>query len=153
MAKILKIYNFQDPILRVKCRDIEYIDKWVLDLTSDMWLTMLMSKAFGLAANQVGYDYNIISIDGPDFKGPMINPVIVEKSNDVFHFSEGCLSMPGFAVNTGRRSKNIKVNYLDLTGKQETVTLENKTAVIVQHEIDHLRGLIMTDHLNEEMLK
>ena len=73
MAKILKIYNFKEPILRTKCRDIERVESWVLELADDMWMTMLMSKAVGLAANQVGMDYNMITVLGPMFEGPMIN--------------------------------------------------------------------------------
>lgn len=149
MAKILKIYNHKDPILRTTCREIAHMEGWVLDLANDMWMTMLMSKAVGLAANQVGYDYRMITILGDEFQGPMINPVIQEKSKEVFHFPEGCLSMPGYGMDTGKRSKTIKVKYSDLTGKSVTVTLNNMTSVIVQHEIDHLDGILMTDYLDQ----
>lgn len=153
MAKILKIYDFKDPILRTKCRDILRMETWVLDLANDMWMTMLMSKAVGLAANQVGYDYNMITINGPEFQGPMINPIIDEASKEKIHYMEGCLSMPGYEFDTGKRSKEITVVYHDLEGKAQTVVLKDMTAVIVQHEVDHLLGIIMTDHSEQGFLK
>lgn len=153
MAKILKIYSSSDPILRTRCREISHIESWILELANDMWMTMLMAKAVGLAANQVGYDYRMITILGDEFQGPMINPVIEEKSKEVFHFAEGCLSMPGYGMDTGKRSKTIKVKYKELTGKSVTVILNNITAVIVQHEIDHLDGILMTDYLDKGLNK
>ena len=153
MAKILKIYSYKDPILRTKCRDVPRMESWVLELADDMWTTMLMSKALGLAASQVGFDYNIVTINGPDFQGPMINPVIEEKSQELFHYVEGCLSIPGYEMDTGKRSKSIKVAYHDLSGKKETIWLKDVTSVIVQHEIDHLFGIIFLDHLRAEMKK
>jgi len=153
MSKILKIYDYKDPILRTKCRDVLRMEPWVLGLADDMWMTMLISKALGLAANQVGFDYNMITINGPEFKGPMINPVIEEKSEEVFHHIEGCLSLPGYELDTGKRSKSIKVRYHDLESIEKTIWLKDVTSVIVQHEIDHLRGIIFLDHLHKDMIK
>ena len=151
MAKILKIYSYQEPILRTKCRDVGRMEPWVLELADDMWMTMLMSKAVGLAANQVGFDYNVITINGPEFQGPMINPFILEASKEIYHYQEGCLSMVGYSMDTGRRSKTIKVTYFDLEGKRQTITISDITAVIVQHEIDHLFGRLMTDYLEKSL--
>lgn len=151
MAKILKIYNHQDPILRTKCRDVLHMEHWVLNLADDMWMTMLTLKAVGLAANQVGYDYRIITINGKQFQGPMINPVIVAQSKDTFHFQEGCLSAVGYGLNTGKRSQKIKVTYFDLEGKPQVVELTDMDSVIVQHEVDHLEGVIFLDHLDRRL--
>jgi len=148
MAKILKIYNHQDPILRTKCRDIAHVESWVLGLADDMWMTMLVSKAVGLAANQVGMDYRMITINGPQFQGPMINPTIEERSKEVYHFGEACLSVPGYQFDTGKRSKNITVSYFDLAGKRQTTQVNDMTSVIVQHEMDHLNGVVFTDYLD-----
>lgn len=153
MAKILKIYSYKNPILRTKCRDILRMETWVLELADDMWMTMLMAKAVGLAANQVGFDHRMITINGPQFQGPMINPIIDEKSKEVFYFMEGCLSMPGYEMDTGKRSKEITVSYHGLDGKKDTVKLTDITAVIVQHEMDHLDGVIMTDHIDKGLVK
>jgi peptide deformylase len=146
MAKILKIYSHKDPILRTKCRKIDGINSWVLGLAEDMWMTMLMSKAVGLAANQVGHDYRMIVVNGESFQGPMINPTIVEKSKYIYHYAEGCLSIPGYAFDTGKRSDAIKVRYTDLAGKDQEEVFLYATAVIIQHEIDHLDGILMSDH-------
>ena len=112
---------------------------------------MLTSKAVGLAANQVGMDYNMITVLGPMFEGPMINPVILERSADVFHYAEGCLSVVGYELDIGKRSRSIKVQYYDLEGKKQEVELKDDTAVIVQHEIDHLLGKLMIDYLEPQM--
>ncbi len=148
MAKILKVYSHTDPILRTKCRDIEHMEHWVFDLANDMWMTMLMSNAVGLAANQVGYDYRMITIRGDEFEGPMINPVIESASEEKFHFIEGCLSMPGYEFDTGKRSKSIKVTYYDLEGKPQVAEVSDMTAVVIQHEIDHLDGIVFIDYLD-----
>lgn len=151
MADILKIYHNNDPILRTKCREIAAIEPWVLQLADNMWLTMLMARAVGLAANQVGMDYRLITVRGQQYEGPMINPVIEAKSEELYHFEEGCLSMPGYFFDTGKRSKYIRVSFLDLEGNKQTVDLSEDTAVIVQHEVDHLDGIFFTDHLHEKM--
>ena len=151
MAKILKIYNHQDPILRTKCREILRMEMWVLELADDMWMTMLMSKAVGLAANQVGMDYRLITVKGDQFEGPMINPVIMNASEEKFHYIEGCLSVPGYEFDTGKRSKQIRVTYFDLSGQRQELELSDMTAVIVQHEMDHLDGVVFIDYLDNRM--
>ena len=151
MAKILKIYNQADPILRTKCRPVESMQSWVLELADDMWMTMLMSKAVGLAANQVGMDYRMITVKGDQFEGPMINPVIEEKTVEIFHYEEGCLSLAGYRFDTGQRSKAVKVNYFDLEGKPQSIYLSDMTAVIVQHEVDHLDGVFFTDYMDRRL--
>ncbi|HBI01879.1 MAG TPA: peptide deformylase [Flavobacterium sp.] len=151
MAKLLKIYDYKEPILRSKCRDIEHMESWVLDLASNMWETMLRSKAVGLAANQVGFDYKMITVKAPMFEGPMINPIIEEQSEEKYHTYEQCLSIPGYSFDTGKRSRAIKVRYFDLEGKLQITWLKDETAVIVQHEIEHLAGLMMIDHMEPGM--
>lgn len=151
MAKLLKIYNYKEPILRNKCRYIEHMESWVLDLANNMWETMLTSKASGLAANQVGYDYRMITVKAPMFEGPMINPIIAEKSEEKFHGYERCLSLPGYSFDTGKRSRSIKVHYFDLEGKLQMTWFKDETSVIVQHEIEHLEGLMMIDHMEPGM--
>lgn len=151
MAKILKIYRDEDPILRVKCREIEKIEPWVLVLAGDMWDTMKAYKAVGLAGNQVGYDYRIITIDGPEFSGVMINPIIEEKSEEIVHFVEGCLSIPEAGFDTGKRSRAIGVSYYDISGKKQKLWTKEVTAVIIQHEVDHLDGVLMLDYMDERL--
>ena len=152
MAKVLKVYDYKEPILRTKCRTIEYMEPWVFDLANDMWMTMLTHKAVGLAANQVGYDYCMITINTNDFQGPMINPTVTDKMEEIFHFPEGCLSIPGYGADIGKRSRAIQVKFNDLEGKPQTLWLKDMTAVVVQHEMDHLEGVMFIDHLDRRLL-
>jgi peptide deformylase len=151
MAKTLKIYNHKDPILRTQCRSVPQTESWVFELANDMWTTMLRYGMKGLAANQVGYDYNVIVINGPEFQGPMINPIIRETSKETFLYLEKCLSMPGYEFCTGKRSKTVRVDYHDLIGDHQSAILSDTTAAIVQHQIDHLQGIIMTDYVEKSL--
>ena len=107
MPKTLRIYTGDDPMLRLKCRDVERIEPWVSQLCEDMWLTMQSANGVGLAANQVGFDYRIIAVDTKRFSGIMINPVIEVSSDELFDYEEQCLSLPDLQVLTGKRSKDI----------------------------------------------
>lgn len=153
MGKKLKVFQDDDPILRLVCRDIEKIETWVLDLADDMMITMILSNAVGLAANQVGFDYRMVALRGPEFQGVMINPIIEHKSKEVFHLAEGCLSIPGFNIDTGQRSREITVSYTDLKGERKTLLTRDLTSVIIQHEVDHLDGKLFTDYLNREAFR
>lgn len=148
---ILKIYDQKDPILRTPSRPIERMEHWVLDLANDMYETMLFVKAAGLSANQVGMDYRIVTIHTSQFSGPMINPVIFYKSDDLFHFAEQCASAPGYGFDSGKRSRTIKVAFFDLEGKAQTLEFNESTAVVVQHEIDHLDGILFLDHMDRRL--
>ena len=151
MAKLLKIYKDGDSILRTTCRSVGKLEAWVLEFGASMWLTMEMANGVGLAANQVGYDYRIIAVKGPEFSGIMINPIITDRSKEIFHLQEGCLSLPGFGIDTGKRSKEITVTYMDLAGDQKILLTKDFTAVIIQHEADHLDGILFTDYLDKKM--
>ena len=153
MAKTLKVYVNPDPILRTKCREIQHMESWITDLAADMWQTMLTYRAVGLAANQVGFDYRMITVGSSTFQAVMINPVIEEKSDEIYHFAEGCLSVPGYGIDTGKRSRAIKVKYNDIAGMPQTIWLKDIDAVIVQHEIDHLDGVSMVDYVDRSLLK
>jgi len=152
MAKIMKIYKDTDPILREKCREVQHMEPWVMNLCDDMWITMQSRNAVGLAANQVGYNYKIIAIHGPEFSGIMINPTIQEKTEEIFHFMEGCLSIPGIELDTGKRSKAISISYFDMGGVKKILWTKDMTAVIIQHEMDHLAGKLMTDYIDKRIM-
>jgi peptide deformylase len=81
----------------------------------------------------------------------MINPVLLYKSDEQFHYIEGCLSVPGYEFDTGKRSKEIRVSYYDLSGQSQTVELSDMTAVIVQHEMDHLDGIVFIDYMDKRL--
>ena len=110
-----------------------------------MLTTMKAHKAVGLAANQVGKPLRIITIDTPDFSGIMFNPEILSKSDELISFPEGCLSIKGKTVTT-TRAKIIEVRWLNKNGVIIEKEFKDFTAVVLQHEIDHLNGLLMSDY-------
>ena len=151
VAKLLKIYRDDDPILRNKCRPVGIpTEPWVLQLCEDMKLTMFMAQGVGLAANQVGWDYRIIYIKCNDFSGVMINPVIKERSDDTISFEEGCLSLPGQFIDVKSRNAEITVGYYGMSGKYHEIVAKDKLSVIIQHEVDHLDGILMIDYEEKE---
>lgn len=130
-----------DEILNKKSREIDVIDDRIKELAEDMFDTMHKYDGLGLAAVQVGILKRIIVIDLYDdvSKFCLINPVIVEKSEETVEIEEGCLSYPnqfGKVV----RSVKVKVKALDLDGKKVTLEAEGLLAQALQHEIDHLEG-------------
>ena len=150
---ILKIVTLSDPILRVKCTPVAHIDKRMIKVAEDMVETMYAAPGVGLAANQVGLNFQLAVIDAtrdPEKygKNPIIlfNPKILElsgkKTND-----EGCLSIPGLFEEVTRAAK-VKVTYTDENGKEQTVETDGLLAQALQHEIDHLNGKLYIDHLS-----
>lgn len=130
-----------DEILKKKSREVEVIDDRIKQLAEDMFDTMHKWDGLGLAAVQVGILKRIIVIDLYDDQSKfcLINPEIVEKSDETVEIEEGCLSYPnqfGKVV----RSVRVKVKALDLDGKKVTLEAEGLLAQALQHEIDHLEG-------------
>ena len=137
-----------DEILRKKSRKIEVIDDRIKELAEDMFDTMHKFEGLGLAGVQVGILKRIIVIDLYDdvSKFCLINPEIVEKSEETAEVEEGCLSYPnqfGKVV----RSVKVKVKALDLDGKKVTLEAEGLLAQALQHEIDHLNGEVFKDKI------
>lgn len=130
-----------DEILKKKSREIEVIDDRIKQLAEDMFDTMHKWDGLGLAAVQVGILKRIIVIDLYDDKSKfcLINPEIVEKSEETVEIEEGCLSYPNQFGKVTRFYK-VKVKALDLDGKKVTLEAEGLLAQALQHEIDHLEG-------------
>lgn len=148
MAK-LKIRIDGDPILRKKSRKVEAIDEDLHRLIDDMYETMYEAQGVGLAAVQIGKLKQLIVID--DYEGTkivLINPerVAEEGSSEAL---EGCLSVPE-RVGKVKRFEKIKINYTDRDGEEKTLEAEDFLARIIQHEMDHLEGILYTD-LTDEM--
>lgn len=152
---ILKLHTYPDPILAEKCDKVEKVTDEIRRILDDMLETMYADKGVGLAAPQVGIKKRIIVIDdkvGEDGQpGPhplyFINPEIIEKSAETIFFNEGCLSVPGQCAEVERHAR-IKVKYLDYNGKEKILEAEDYLAVIIQHETDHLDGILYIDHLS-----
>lgn len=142
-----------DPRLRVECTEITTIDQEIVDLAERMLDDMYEANGCGLAATQVG-DSRLIAVIDVDWsahseKNPfvLINPRIVERSEETFVFQEGCLSLPGIIVPV-QRSRYVRVQALNLDGDLMEYEGENNLlAACLQHEIDHLHGTLIADHL------
>ncbi len=155
----LKIRYFDDPVLRQKARPIDRIEERHHRLARDLTDTMYLASGIGLAANQVGVLERMIVLDvqwarAPETSRPnpqptvMLNPEIVEESVEDAQAEEGCLSLPGIVGDVWRATR-VLVRFQRLTG--ETVELECRDllARCVQHEIDHLHGVLFIDRVPE----
>ena len=145
----LNVLKDGDPILRIKSIPTLITDE-VRDLVSNMKETMLAENGIGLSAPQVGVNLRVIVIQlmsAGKLVGPvqeMINPVITNYSDDTMEYEEGCLSIPGEYIRINR-PRSIHVKFQTLSGKYKKWFLKGLEARIVQHEIDHLDGVLMTD--------
>ena len=152
MAK-LKVYEYPHPILRQKAQKVEKVDDELRKLLDDMLETMYEEVGVGLAAPQVGVSKRMLVIDYErDEKHPgnpiyMINPEIIWKSEEKVCGEEGCLSVPGQRAEVERFAK-IKVRYVDYHGKQQEVLAEDFFAIVIQHEMDHLDGILYIDRIS-----
>ncbi len=157
--RIYKITDYKDSVLlRTKSTRINYRkdEKWVRELTDKMIATVKDSASMGvgIAAPQVGILKKIVIVqrfDKPDFPFEVyINPKITKYSKEKQECVEGCLSIPDFTAKMYIRSKNIDLKYKDINGKKHQENIKDFTAVIFQHEIDHLNGILFIDHLKDE---
>lgn len=149
---VLEILQFPHPVLRRRARPVERIDEAVHRLVRDMTETLYRAPGIGLAANQVGVPLRVIVVDlsageSPDQRIVLVNPEIVCKEGQI-RMEEGCLSVPDLRENVTRCSR-VVVRGLDLEGRPLEVEGEELLAVALQHEIDHLDGILFIDHLSQ----
>ena len=144
---LLSLRFLPDPVLREKAKKIRSIDKWTQRLIDDMLETMPHVDGVGLAANQVGVLQKVAVIQTPEMEEPLvlINPEVVERMGER-EVDEGCLSIPGYRGEL-TRSETVKVRALDRNGKRYTVKVDDLRAQALEHEIDHLNGVLYIDHL------
>jgi peptide deformylase len=143
---ILKILKDDDEILRKVSREVTEITPRVITLLNDMRDTLHKANGCGLAAPQVGVLRRIVLVEVEDGKlYEMINPVIIERSDEKQHELEGCLSVPGKWGIT-ERPLTVTVRAMDRNGKYYTVTGSDLLARAICHETDHLDGVLYTDH-------
>ena len=145
----LNVLKDGEEVLRIKSIPTLITDE-VRDLVSNMKETMLAENGIGLSAPQVGVNLRVIVIQlmsAGKLVGPvqeMINPIITNYSDDTMEYEEGCLSIPGEYIRIDR-PRSIHVKFQTLSGKYKKWFLKGLEARIVQHEIDHLDGVLMTD--------
>jgi peptide deformylase len=137
-----------DPVLKQKTAEVTRVDGAFMRLVDDMLVTMYDAPGVGLAAPQVGVQQRFFVYDYDDEPGVILNPTIVESRGE-FAFVEGCLSVPGLSWEIVRPAE-IHVRGFDLDGNQVDLELDDYAARVFQHEIDHLDGVLLVEHLTDE---
>ena len=148
-----KIITEPDIILRKKSVTLEKVDNELRELMDDMLETMYAAPGIGLAAVQVGVLKRIIVIDlskDGQKKDPLfiVNPQITFKSDELISYEEGCLSIPNQFAEV-KRPSSCKVKFLDYDGKKKEINADGLLATCIQHEVDHLNGVLFLDHLSK----
>ena len=153
---IREIRKDGDDILKKKYKEIEVIDDKIKQLGQDMLDTMYKNDGIGLAACQVGmlkrmivYDIRYIEEDAKKEGHILINPKITSRSKAMIEVEEGCLSFPDLYKNVVRHEK-VTVEYTDIDGKRKKINAKDIEAVVLQHEIDHLDGIVFLDRYDEQ---
>ncbi len=157
---ILPLVIAPDERLKQKSEPVEEVTDEIRSLMDDMLETMYASNGVGLAAVQVGVHKRVLVMDvgrgskrydnldeensNPVF---MVNPEIIEESEEINRYDEGCLSFPGQYAEV-ERPKQVKVKYLDYNGKPQEIEADELLATCVQHEVDHLNGVVFVDHIS-----
>ena len=161
---ILPILPYGNPILKTKALEINESYPKLIDLLKNMWETMYSANGVGLAAPQIGLSIRIFIIDTfpfseqeelskresselASFKKVFINPKIIEQNGNDWDFNEGCLSIPDIREDVSRKEL-IKISFLDENFVSKILVLSGIKARVVQHEYDHLEGILFVDHLS-----
>jgi peptide deformylase len=154
---IRRIIEVPDPLLRQKSTPVENVDDEVRTLIADMFETMYAAPGIGLAAIQVGVPKRVLVIDlqepaeegGDPVSDPriFINPEIFEHSDQEVPYTEGCLSVPDQFADVDRPDR-IRARWLDENGESRDEVIEGLLATCLQHEMDHLEGILFIDHLS-----
>ena len=155
---IYPVHVYGMPVLRKVARDIDIDYKGLEQLIDDMYETMYQSEGVGLAAPQIGKSDRILVIDATrvedeedeslkEFKRAFINPHIIEEAGEEWEFNEGCLSVPNIREDVKRKSK-IRMQYMDENFKSYDEYFDGYKARILQHELDHLNGILFIDRVS-----
>jgi len=147
---ILDILKYPDKRLRTIAKPVVSVDETIRQQVKDMFETMYEAPGIGLAATQVNFHQRIIVIDVSDQCNEpicLINPEVIEKSGEI-QWEEGCLSVPDYYENV-IRANDIKVQALNQHGKTFELEASEMLSVCIQHEIDHLDGILFVDHLSK----
>ena len=147
---ILNILKYPDKRLRTIAKPVVSVDETIKQQVKDMFETMYEAPGIGLAATQVNFHKRIIVIDISDQCNEpicLINPEIIEKSGEI-EWEEGCLSVPDYYENV-KRANDVKVQALNQYGEIFELEASEMLSVCIQHEIDHLDGILFVDHLSK----
>ena len=150
---IRKILTMDYPVLRAKAKKISRFDPWLDRLVQDMWETMREAPGVGLAAPQIGESVRVLVAEYEENKVALVNPEIVKASDDKELGTEGCLSIPGYVGDNVPRALAVTVKARDPRGKEIRVKAEGWFARILQHEIDHLNGVLYIDYIEPKDIR
>lgn len=154
---ILPIVAYGDPVLRTRAIAVEKDEAGLQELLENMWETMYVAQGVGLAAPQLGLSKRIFVIDASpfaeddpglkDFKKAFINPLIISETGTEWVFNEGCLSFPDLREDITRKP-DIRLSYMDETFHRHEENFSGLAARIIQHEYDHIEGIVMVDRIS-----
>ena len=160
---VLPIVAYGDPVLKRRAAPVDVADPALTALVENLFETMYNAKGVGLAAPQVGLSVRLFVVDGSPFaedaenaaqeevikafKRAFFNPEVLEESGELWGFEEGCLSIPGIRGEVFR-PEYVKIHYWTEHGDEKEEVFEGFAARIIQHEYDHIEGILFTDHLN-----
>ena len=147
---LLNILQYPDERLHTVAKPVEQVDKRIQKLVADMFETMYEARGIGLAATQVDVHERVVVMDLTEDRSEprvFINPVIVEKDGETT-YEEGCLSVPGI-YDTVTRAERVKVEALNEKGEKFTLEADGLLAICVQHELDHLMGIVFVERLSQ----
>lgn len=152
---ILPVYAYGQPVLRQKASEIDKDYPNLQGLIADMFETMYASNGIGLAAPQIGLGIRLFITDGSEiedikpegFKQVFINPQMIEEFDEKWDYEEGCLSIPQVRADVNRHSKLV-LRYFDENWQEHTHEFEGMAARIIQHEYDHIEGILFTDRIH-----
>lgn len=156
---IVPITMCGDKILRKKAAKVSEVDDKIVGIIADMFETMRNASGIGLAANQIGLNKQIFVVDVSPVEDYekykpilMINPRITSKSDETISIEEGCLSIPDLRAEV-IRPKSIFVSFFDVNMKEHTIEADELFARVIQHEYDHLQGVLFIDYFDDELKK
>ena len=152
---ILPVYAYGAPVLRQKAKEIDADYPNLNGLIDDMFETMYASNGIGLAAPQIGLGIRLFITDGTEiedispegFKQVFINPQILQEFDDKWNYEEGCLSIPHVRADVNRHSKLV-IRFFDENWQEHTREFDGMAARIIQHEYDHIEGILFTDRIH-----
>ncbi len=154
---IYPIVVYGDPVLKKKAKEIAKDEIDVKKLSEDMFETMYAASGIGLAAPQIGKSIRMFVVDGSileeeeenmeGFKKVFINPRILEEEGEEWAFEEGCLSIPNIREEINRKEK-LRIHYFDENWEEYEEEFDGMKARIIQHEYDHVEGILFTDHIS-----
>lgn len=154
---ILPIFAYGNPILKKVASKVNKNDEKLTSLIEDMWETMYHASGVGLAAPQVGFSLRVFLVDTVQImkesdkeegiKKVFINPLKLEEVGDEYAYEEGCLSIPDIRADVNRQKK-IKLTYLNEDFEEQTEVFEGVNARVIQHEYDHLEGVLFVEKIN-----